>query len=204
MRMSNKLTSGRSRRAISTASRPSAASPTTRQCRSCASRIMRSPVRTKILIIGHQHADRHATAPRRLPFERSVAGKHGADPPTPGRRRWYRTRAGGKRAAPSSFALLGHANQAVAVGRHVGGGLCTPSSVTVRSHPIVAAPTTRTRTSRRIAGMSNGVCDRLLGQPVQRRVNSRPEADEIAGQLQTSIRRPGPSSVRRSMSAKPG
>ena len=178
MRMSNRHTSGRSRRASSTARRPSAASPTTSMS-GWASRIIASPVRTI--------SWSSATSTRMLTSADPGPGQHGGHGPAA-----IGVRAGLAGAA-EQVGALDHADEAVpgdAAGRMRAG-------VAVVAHPQAHRGVVGGDADLDAGGVPRvppGVGDRLLGEAVDRGPDRR--AAGRRGRRRSPRRRPGRSAVR--------
>ena len=178
--MSNRHTSGRSSRARATASRPSAASPTT-SMPGWASRIIVQPGADDLLVVGDEHPDGHRAR------HRPAAAR-----PRPSSPRRVRP---GLAGAAEQRRPLGHPEQAVA---RRWPGRARRVAVVVR--PSAARRRRRRRPGRRsrvgVPGMPHGVGDRLLRDPVDRRLDRR-AAGRRGRRRGCDLDRGAPPSVRR-------
>ena len=178
MRMSNRHTSGRRRRASSTARRPSAASPTT-SMPGWALRIIVSPVRTISWSSAHELTpDRscRAAAPARGRTAVTVQPRPGFGP--------------GLAGAAEQVGALGHADEPEARRR----------ARTARGLAVVADPQPHRRVvggdphldAGGVPGVPAGVGDRLLGQPVDRACRPTAEGRRASPSISTSTAGPAP------------
>ena len=172
IRMSTRQTSGRSRRASSTAAWPSAACPTTSMS-GWASRIMDRPVRTR--------SWSSATSTRIV----IAVPRSAARPRPPTRHRAPARPAGCRRAAARARSSPAARSRGLA-GR--AGSIC-PSSVTPEPQPSCTLDDPDLYT-RGVAGVPKGVGQRLLRQPVDRRVDLERQCVQVTPAAPR--RRPGP------------